>query len=316
MARFSLRLVPLACAAALAAGAGTAGADVDKGTPEATGGFRMEGDAKIETVFGDAATFKRYVDRFFVVHAEMLKSHEVFSRNVQAVLASLAAQRAAGGGARCPVDAVALAYARAFRQGQIYHKLGKELEANFVSIKELDVLGETKGLTPDYRWKVARALKLYGGVLTDFREMKVAFQDQVASELGFHGCDPQVLVAKGEELEKAGAPPTAPASTDVIKPATAPRKGDKKVVEPPPPVAATTATFFVDNSSCGTSLRVFLDGAQLGEVGSSSKAAFRALAGRHEMCLIPSSSQQQCGDPGTLRKTYIHDGWSITLRCD
>jgi hypothetical protein len=28
------------------------------------------------------------------------------------------------------------------------------------------------------------------------------------------------------------------------------------------------------------------------------------------------SSIQECGDPGTLRKTYVHDGWTITLRCD
>jgi hypothetical protein len=277
-----------------------------------TGGFRMEGDPKIETVFGDTAQFKRYVDRFFVLHGEMQRSHADFSRNVQAVIASLGAHRAAGGGKRCPVDAVALGYGRAFRQGQTFHRLGKELEANYISIQALDRLGETTGLTPDYRWKVSRALKLYAQILVDFREMKLAFQSQLSSELAYQGCDPQLLVAKGEELEKAGAPPTPELVPD--KPGKKPLKKGQK--EPGPPVTASGATFFVDNSSCKTSVRVYLDGALLGEVGSAAKAAFRSLVGRHDLCLIPSTSQQQCGDPGTLRKTYIHDGWSITLRCD
>ena len=302
----------VAVVAALAVAPATAANPPDKEKPKDwTGGFRMEGDPKIETVFGDTAVFKRYVDRFFVLHADMLRSHTDFSRNVQTVVASLVAQRAAGGPRRCPVDAVALAYSRAYRQGQTFHKLGKELEANYVSIQALDRLGETTGLTPDYRWKVSRALKLYAEILVDFREMKLSFQTQLSSELAYQGCDPQVLVAKGDELEKAGAAPT-PEVPPPDKKRTL-KKGQK---DPGPPITASAATFFVDNTSCKNSLRVYLDGTLLGEVGSTSKAAFRSLVGRHDMCLIPSTSQQQCGDPGTLRRTYIHDGWSITLRCD
>src|SRR6266545_4294841 len=95
-------------------------------------GFRMEGDPKIETVFGDAEAYKRYVDRFYTVHADMQRTREDFSRNVQAVLASLAADQGRAAG-KCPTDAVALTYARAFRLGQVYHKLGKVLEANMIS---------------------------------------------------------------------------------------------------------------------------------------------------------------------------------------
>jgi hypothetical protein len=308
--------------ALVTATAGVARADkTEKETPkdptfgaDFTGGFRMEGDPKIETVFGDAEQYKKYIDRFLAGYAEMQKTREDFSRNVQAVLASLAADQGdSRRGSRCPVDAVALTYARAFRAGQVYHRLGKELEANFTSIKDLDTLGETSGLTPDYRWKVARSLKQYPVVLKDFREMKVSFQDQLAGEVKYHGCDPQTLIAKGEELEKAGAPPTAAAPKD--KNAQA-QKTDKKTASTPAPPPAGTATFFVDNSSCPTSLRVYVDAAFLGEVGSTAKAAFQSLVGHHDLCLIPSSSQQACGDPGTVRSTYIHDGWSITLRCD
>jgi hypothetical protein len=298
---------------ATVAAATSARAAPDAG-PDYTGGFRLESDPKIETVFGDAEQFRRYIDRFYAVHAEMQKTREDFSRNVQAVLASLAADLGANGrpAGKCPVDAVALTYARAFRLGTHYHRLGKELEAQQVSIRELDSLGETSGLTPDYRWRVARVFKLYPEVLKDFREMRVAFQAQLAGEIRFHGCDVQGLIAKGEELEKAGAPPTA--ATARAGAQARPSKKDAEKLAPP--VAASTATFFIDNTSCAGSLRVYLDGSLLGEVASSAKAAFQALVGRHDLCLIPSTSQQQCGDPGTLRRTYIHDGWSITLRCD
>lgn len=278
------------------------------------GGFRMEGDAKIETVFGDSAQFKRTVDHFFRVYPDMQKVHEDFAHNVQSVIASLTADLPAQGAAKkCPTDAVALAYERAFKQGRAFQKLGKELEAQYVSIKELNSLGETRGLTPDYRWKVARSLKLYDGILTDFREMQVEFQEQLSSELAFHACDPQALVARGEEIEKTGPPPPAPAAAE--KPAKRGKKADARKAEATP-IAASTITFFVDNSSCPTAVRVVLDGAQLGEVGSAAKAAFRALVGPHDLCLIPQTSTQACGDPGTLRKMYIHDGWSIALRCD
>src|SRR5262245_16451371 len=92
---------------ALVLGALPARADDKAG--EFTGGFRMEGDPKIETVFGDTAQFKKYVDRFYVLHAEMQKAHEDFSKNTQAIIASLAAHRAASNARKCPVDAVALA---------------------------------------------------------------------------------------------------------------------------------------------------------------------------------------------------------------
>jgi hypothetical protein len=284
-----------------------------KSTPEEPGGFRMSSDPKVITVFGDTAQFRAYVDRFYELHGQMQSARESFSRDVQQVVATLAAHaEAAKGKARCPVDAIALAYSRAFHLGQSYHQLGKELEAQHASIKELDDLGETSGLTPDYRWKVARAIKLYPQVLRDFREMKVAFQEQLAGELQFAGCDAAVLVAKGDELEKSGTAATQEAQVMPAPPPVKPNPRDKN----PVPVAASTVTFFVDNGTCEGALRVYVDGALVGEVGGRAKAAFRAAAGRHDMCLLQSSSPSQCGDTGTLRKTYIHDGWSIMLRCD
>jgi hypothetical protein len=277
---------------------------------DAPGGFRMGTDPKIVTVFGDAKQFRAYVDRFYELHGQMQTARESFHGNVQVVLRTLAAHRSQKGGKKCPTDAVAMPYARAFHLGQSYHLLGKELEANHQSIKELDDLGETALLTPDYRWKVAKAVKLYPQVLRDFKEMKVAFQEQLAGELTFSGCDAQKLIALGDQMEADGA--AAPA-----EPPVAVKQPKKSKNDPDTPLpGASAATFFVDNSACDGALRVYLDGNLVGEVASRSKAAFRSLVGRHDMCLIPAASSQHCGDPGTLRSSYIHDGWSIVLRCD
>ncbi len=305
-------LVALFAPSSLAAkGTATAKGATNKAPAEEPGGFRMSSDPKIITVFGDTAQYRVYVDRFFELHGQMHAARESFSRDVQTVIATLSAHaEAAKGKARCPIDAIALSYARAFHLGQSYHTMGKELEARHASIKELDDLGETYGLTPDYRWKVARSIKLYPQVLRDFREMRVAFQEQLAGELSFAGCDAAVLVAKGDELEKLGiaAPPPL-----VALPKPTGKPGKDKIA---PPVASTTVTFFVDNGTCQGALRVYVDGLLVGEVGGRAKAAFRAASGRHDMCLLQSTAATQCGDTGTLRKTYIHDGWSITLRCD
>jgi hypothetical protein len=245
----------------------------------------------------------------------MQQAREAFSRNVQAVLAALGANTNPDGRrtGKCPAEAVSLPYARSYRFGEEFHRLGKDLEANWISIRELDRLGETSGLTPDYRWKVSRSLKLYAQVLRDFREMRVAFQDQLAGEIKLHACDPGQLVARGDELEKAGPPPTAPVTTAARVAPGSKRPRDREAV---PTAPATTATFFVDNSLCAGALRVHVDGTMIGTVSARSKAAFQTLAGRHDLCLLQETSSAQCGEAGTVRRTLVHDGWSIQLRCD
>jgi hypothetical protein len=282
---------------------------------EWSGGFRMEGDPMIETVFGDSAQFKKYVDRFYTVHADMQRSREAFSRNVQATLAALSANVTPTGArtGKCPVEAVALPYTRAWRFGEDYHRLGKDLEAHAASIRDLDRLGETAGLTPDYRWKVSRSLKLFPQVLRDFREMRVAFQDQLAGEVRLHGCEPGLLVARGDELEKLNPPATGPVMAQV-KPIVGKKKPGEKDAIPSAP--ATTATFFVDNSLCGGAVKVHVDGTMIGDVSGRAKSAFQTLSGRHDLCLITAGTTANCGDAGTVRRTFIHDGWSIQLRCD
>src|SRR5262249_31929619 len=115
----------------------------------------------------------------------------------QLTLAEL--QRVEGAKKRvCPVDAVAGPYARAQRLGAEYLRIGRELTRHYEQVKEFDRLGESIGLTPGYRGKVPRGPTQFGALLNAFREMKVAFHDQLNDELKYAGCDLNALLLKGD----------------------------------------------------------------------------------------------------------------------
>ena len=275
------------------------------------GGFFLSSKPRLSPVFGDTASYRSSVDRFFDVLGQMQAARAEYTRHVQTLISSLASHQATTGRrAACPEEAVALPYLQAFRLGQQYHDLGKELERERAVIVDMDSLGETAGLTPDYRWKVERAETQFQAVLTDFREMKASFESQLAPELAHVKCEQTALMQKGTAMEEAGlaALVLAPAVPEM------PRRMAKKTSTTP--VYAASATFSVDNASCKKPLAVFLDGKLAGEVPGGDRVSFQTSVGRHSLCLLDPSSERRCGDPGTLRQSYVHDGWSIALRCD
>ena len=180
--------------------AAAATAPVDAGS-----GFHLEGKPEVDDVFGDASDYRRTIDRFIELATQMQSMRDEFARSVQSALNELGAR---GGGTvekkptvkkgRCPVDTVAAPYAKAHHLGAEYLRVGRELTRHYDQVKEFDRLGESIGLTPDYRWKVKRVLQQYTTLLTDYREMKVAFHDQLVDELKYAGCDLQALLIKGD----------------------------------------------------------------------------------------------------------------------
>jgi hypothetical protein len=273
----------------------------------------MEGKPKVDSLFGDSTAFRTEVDHYLALYDSMQRVRDHFSRSVQTVLTTLAARPSTIVKRSCPEDAIALPYAESFHLGQDFQRSGAELERLYATIKELDALGETAGLTPDYRWKVKRALTLHKEVLTDWNEMKAVFADHLGAELTFFNCDASALVEKGES---AGADALAKASSDApALPAKAAESSKKKAKVDAPPAVAATAAFTIDNMACATPTRLYLDGQLMGPVAANAKATFSSLVGPHDLCLIPSESPQHCGDLGTVRKTYIHQGWTIQLRC-
>jgi hypothetical protein len=334
----------------------TAERPMDAGAGPAIG-FRLEGKPAIDDVFGDASDYRRTVDRFLELTDAMQSMRDEFAKSVQAALSELSRAAGADAGKRprkgsCPADTVATPYARAHKFGADYLRVGRELTRHYDQVKEFDRLGESIGLTPDYRWKVRRVLQHYHALLTDYREMKVAFHDQLDDELKYAGCNLQALLLRGEPGKPAQAatpteeawpspgqagapgvvlakgakvppreklppslpaekvPPTQPITLPVKPHPAGPMPADARDTQP-----RVGILFYVDNSKCQRGTTVYLDGKKVGEVAAAQRVGFQTVPGPHDLCLL-DSSQKQCGQPGTVRRSYMHEGWTISLRCE
>ncbi len=314
-------------------------------------GFHLEGKPEVDDVFGDASDYRRTIDRFIDLATQMQAMRDEFARSVQSALTELgargipaaAADKKPGKRVRCPADAVAAPYAKAHHLGVEYLRVGRELTRHYDQVKEFDRLGESIGLTPDYRWKVKRVLQQYTTLLTDYREMKVAFHDQLVDELKFAGCDLQALLIKGDpqaaklgeepwpQPGQPGAPGVQIAKNDPTQPhETVPPNLPAERVPPQQPIALpkhplpadptvndtrSGVLFYVDNTKCGRSSTVYVDGKKVGEVPAATRVGFQAAPGPHDLCLL-DGTKKECGAPGTVRRSYLHEGWTISLRCE
>lgn len=266
------------------------------------GGFHMEGAAHVAVVFGDVHAYRAHVDRFLALDDELAATRHAFASASRSALAELAAAPRR----RCPVDEVAPHYAGAVGALGRFESTGSELAARYRAIRELDRIGDTASLTPDYRWKVNRTRPAYRRALRDLREMRAQLADQVGRALRHKGCKP-------DELARRGADAIALPSLRPVNPMPSARKRDVEAASAPE--AATTVSFYVDNSRCQAPLEVFVDGARVGAVQGRGRGVFRAPAGRHSMCLIPTDRRADCGQQGTVRNAFVYDGWSISLHC-
>jgi hypothetical protein len=278
--------------------------------------FRTEVAPRVDPVFGDIASLRQSVDRFLALQTEMDQIRNEFSTSVQGTLFQLAPAGPRPKG--CPTGATTH-YARALASGGRYLSLGRQLEARFREIRRSDELGDSSGLTPDYRVKVKRARELYNDLLRDYREMRVAFYDQLAAEMRHAGCD---LPTAAKAVKQSGeAPdPSDPASwaLEEATPDAPPAAGSTsptKLVLPPAPVA-TSIWITVDNSRCAQKSQLAIDGTPMGAINGHKKLTIRSKAGPHELCVLPVSDKRACGDAGTLRKAYLYDGWTLVVRCE
>jgi hypothetical protein len=298
----------LALIAAFAILSGGAAARADR--KAAPRGFTSYGEPMFEDVFPDTEGVRRWVDQLGAVHERMDGLRTDFSRAVQQTLGEIGRGPAPKGAKRCP--ALAAPFGRAQSLGQRYLTQGRDLSRVYDMLTRLDEMGETVGLTPDYRVKVKRVRETYRGLRSDYREMKYAYYEQLIPELKHAGCDPDTLLAAAAKAE----PPGPQSAAALRAPATTlPRPTPKKTPAEPPPRPATMITFHVDNTSCAVPARVVLDGSTTGVVDAHTRRGFRARSGPHQLCLLHEGSPQTCGQHGTLRKGYLHDGWTIQLKC-
>jgi hypothetical protein len=203
----------------------------------------------------------------------------------------------------CPLLAVASRWDQARRAFSEFLQLGVEVEDAYRVVATYDGYGETAALGPAWRKRVSEVRRGYRLAQADVREMRLSLEVQLGRELASRNCRPELLAA-------------AAATPELYRPA-----GDdfvRKLVAgfvPRPPIEPAAATFYIDNRECPESLAVYIDGAWLGEAPAHERTALRARVGKRALCLLPQPSSSTCGDQGTNREAYLHDGWSAVLHC-
>jgi hypothetical protein len=301
--------------------------------------FRTEAQPRVDPVFGDANALRGAVDRFLALQGEMDRVRDDFSGAVHETLAALGATGTGAPARSCP-PSTAAPYGRALAAGTRYLVLGQQLQSRYRDIRRADDFGDTVALTPDYRVKVKKAKDAFQQLLNDYREMRVAFYDQLGAEMRHASCKTgPTAAAKGSPTApaEAGATPnpsdpgawtlvdaTGETPADEARPNLTGKGAGKpsapeRAVEPPASpagIAAPAIWIEIDNSLCAQPTRVAIDGQSIGEVGARKKTSVRTHAGPREICALPTSDARACGDAGTLRKAYLHEGWSLTVHCE
>ena len=139
----------------------TVGVIAPAATPPRAEEFRTEAAPRIDPVFDDVASLRHVIDQFFALHADMERVRDEFSGAVHDTFAALGP---IGGRPPqiCPAELAPL-YARASEQGRRFLALGRRLAGRSREIRRADDLGDTVGLTPDYRIKAKKVRELHPG---------------------------------------------------------------------------------------------------------------------------------------------------------
>jgi len=293
--------------------------------------FRTSISPRLDPVFGDVAALRSTVDRFLVLQDEMDQARNEFSTAVHSTLVELAklgGRREPPGASPCPAT-ISTLYGRALSAGGRYLSLGREMESRFRELRRADELGDSSGLTPDYRLKIKKAVQLHQDMLRDLQEMRVAFYVQLGAELRHAGCTTQAFT-----LEPRPAPvledglstdPSNPAAWALDETAADPDAkgpGDPgRTLRTLPRVAASSTTapavwIEIDTSHCPHPSQLQIDGRPYGTLPGHKRTSVRTYAGPHEICVLSSQDKRSCGQAGTLRHVYFYEGWSLAVRCD
>ncbi len=144
-----------------------------------------------------------------------------------------------------------------------------------------------------------REARAFAVALADAGELRAEWARGLGPELRAAGCSDALLAAavanpSRYHLIEEDHPDAIPAQT--------------------PPHAKPRSTFFVDNTGCPDPVDVWIDGRQIGSVAPGRRSALVADGGARTLCLIGPGAAQ-CGDRGTVRQVYLHDGWSVAMHC-
>jgi tetratricopeptide (TPR) repeat protein len=288
--------------AAAAADPGLASARAALGALDAGAAVALQFSPELVRPWGDADALGQALDRYAAVALQLASARASYQREVLGLLGALGRGPLATRTEplrRCPAARIAPSWAAAQKGLDAIVRLGVELEATWRFVARHDEAGATAGLLPNQRTQVAAARKSWRLALADLGELRAEWSRSLAPELYAAGCSDRLLAA-------AAADPARYRVAEDERPEAIP------AVQPPRPRAR--ATFYVDNTRCIDPVEVWIDGAQVGQVAPGRRSALVADGGERTLCLLVPGAAQ-CGDRGTVRGVYLHDGWSVTMHC-
>lgn len=278
---------------------------LDRGTvPE------LEGAPDVDIPFGDVDAFEAAIDGFLAADAAMQAVRKALDDQYLAALAALGEgpgkdlskeARRRPRPRTCPLAQIARPYAAARKLEKELTRRGLVLEQTYRRVAAADALGESIGLTPAYRRKVADVRIAWRHALVGVREIRSELTSGLARELKARRCRDDLLAAAAARPDLYGSPNVA-ASPTVGPQRAAPRR-------------AMTATLYIDNRECSDPIQVWIDGELTGEALPGQRSAFEASVGQRALCLLVPGEAGACGDRGTVRQAYLHDGWSTMVHC-
>ncbi len=270
---------------------------------DAGGTFTLAFVPEVVRPWGDAEGLQAALDRYALTATTMATVRIAYQTQVLSVLGALnKGPRAVAKAApvrTCPLGRVAPLWAAAKDELRRYERLGVDLEADYRFIARHDEVGAIGGLLPNGRSQLVGAKKTFRTALADIAELRAELARGVGPELRAVGCTDRLLAA-------------AIASPDRYRVIVEDRP--EEIPKQAPQRARPRATFYIDNTRCPDPVDVSIDGAQVGQVAPGRRSALVADGGERTLCLLGPGSAQ-CGDRGTVRQVYLHDGWSVTLYC-
>jgi Flp pilus assembly protein TadD len=289
--------------AAAAADAALAAPRAALGALDAGGGITLSFTPEIVRPWGDADALGEALDRYAALAQAMAAARAGYQHELLGLLGAL--NRGPDAPAKpppvrtCPITRIAPSWATAQRELGVTERLGVDLEATWRFIARHDEAGVTASLLPSARTQVTAARKAWRLALADAAELRAEWARALGPELRAVGCTDRLLAA-------AVADPARYRLVEEDQPGPIPTTQ--------PPRARARATFYVDNSRCLDPVEVWIDGAPLGQVAPGRRSALVADGGERTLCLLVPGAAQ-CGDRGTVRQVYLHDGWSVTMHC-
>ncbi|HEU4730258.1 MAG TPA: tetratricopeptide repeat protein [Kofleriaceae bacterium] len=289
--------------AALAADEGLTAARAGLAALDVGGGVALQFQPELARPWGDADALGATLDRYAAIAQAMARVRAGYQHRLLGLLGALnhgpAAPARAEPVRRCPVARLASDWAAGQKELGALARLGVELEAAWRFIARHDEAGATASLLPNARTQVAAARKGWKLALADVGELRAEWGRALGPELRAVGCTDRLLAAAVAD----------PARYRLVEEDPA-----EPIPKTQPPRPRARATFYVDNTRCIDPVEVWIDGAQLGQVAPGRRSALVTDGGERTLCLLTPGAAQ-CGDRGTVRQVYLHDGWSVTMHC-